>query len=77
MRPGKVAILGFSAGGHLAGSLSTLHARYPFEAEDSLSAHSNRPDASLPCFLSSFLCMPEGLVRSYVHGSTLVVRGVV
>ena len=57
VRPGKVAILGFSAGGHLAGSLSTLHARYPFEAEDSLSAHSNRPDASLPCFLSSFLCL--------------------
>jgi acetyl esterase/lipase len=42
--PRRVAVLGFSAGGHLAGSLATRHAEHtypPTDAEDGLSA---RPD---------------------------------
>lgn len=42
--PGRVAVLGFSAGGHLAGSLATRHAEptyTPVDAADHLSA---RPD---------------------------------
>jgi len=42
--PGRVAVLGFSAGGHLAGSLATRHAERiyaPIDAADRLSA---RPD---------------------------------
>jgi acetyl esterase/lipase len=56
--PGRIAVLGFSAGGHLAASLGTLHARYPFAAEDDLAAVSNRPDALLLCYavLSSGIC---------------------
>ncbi len=48
--PQHIAILGFSAGGHLAGSISVMHDRYPFSEEDDLSAISNRPDASILCY---------------------------
>jgi acetyl esterase/lipase len=47
VHPDQIAVLGFSAGGHLAGSISTLHHRFPFEAQDDLSELSNRPDATI------------------------------
>jgi acetyl esterase/lipase len=44
VNPGKIGIMGFSAGGHLAATLSTLYKDKVYESEDSTSA---RPDFSL------------------------------
>ena len=53
VRTDKVALLGFSAGGHLAGSLSVLHDRFEFTAEDDLAWSSQW--ARLPFLLARFL----------------------
>ena len=45
--PGRVGILGFSAGGHLAASAGTLYSKYHF-GSDAISKVSDRPD---------FLCL--------------------
>lgn len=42
----KIAIMGFSAGGHLAASVATLWDEEPFKTED----QSNRPNAALLCY---------------------------
>lgn len=40
----RVAVLGFSAGGHLAGSLATRHAERTYAPVDAVDRHSARPD---------------------------------
>lgn len=51
LNPRMLAVLGFSAGGHLAASISVLHRRYPFAEDDDLSGRfSNRPDATILCY---------------------------
>ncbi len=44
INPGKIGVIGFSAGGHLASTLSTHYAEKVYEAKDNTSA---RPDFSL------------------------------
>jgi acetyl esterase/lipase len=44
INPGKIGVIGFSAGGHLASTLSTHYAEKVYEVKDSKSA---RPDFSL------------------------------
>ncbi len=43
---GKVGVLGFSAGGHLAATLATEHAEQTYEPVDAADAHSPRPFAA-------------------------------
>ena len=42
--PGKIGVMGFSAGGHLAGSLGTLYDKQVYTPVDSADALSARPD---------------------------------
>ena len=44
----KIAILGFSAGGHLAGSCTLLEEEAPFH--DEVDSYSGRPDACILCY---------------------------
>lgn len=46
VRPDRIAVLGFSAGGHLAGSLSTRHADPVYAAIDAADRLSARPDVA-------------------------------
>lgn len=46
----KVAILGFSAGGHLTCSAATLYTDGDPDAEDPVERLSSRPDAFVPCY---------------------------
>lgn len=46
----KVAILGFSAGGHLTCSAATLYTNGDPDNEDPIERLSSRPDAFLPCY---------------------------
>ncbi|MFS0636775.1 alpha/beta hydrolase [Mesobacillus foraminis] len=46
----KVGILGFSAGGHLAASASTLHRLRFYEASDLIDQESARPDLAILCY---------------------------
>lgn len=47
--PEKIAICGFSAGGHLAGTAATLY-DHPFEKLDAIDEESARPDAAILCY---------------------------
>ena len=52
----KVAILGFSAGGHLCCSAATLYDLGNPDAEDPIERLSSRPDAFIPCYpVASFV----------------------
>lgn len=46
----KVAVLGFSAGGHLACSAATMYDLGNHDAEDPVERLSSRPDAFIPCY---------------------------
>ena len=46
----KVAIMGFSAGGHLCCAAATLYDAGDPEAEDPIERLSSRPDAFIPCY---------------------------
>lgn len=48
--PDKIAILGFSAGGHLAGMAATLYDRGSPRADDPVERISSRPDAAIQCY---------------------------
>ncbi|MBQ3637652.1 MAG: alpha/beta hydrolase [Clostridia bacterium] len=48
--PGKVAVMGSSAGGHLAGLVSTYTAPIVFEDTDEIDKESARPDATILCY---------------------------
>ena len=46
----KVAVMGFSAGGHLAGSVSVHYNKKVYEPTDEIDKESARPDASILCY---------------------------
>ncbi|MDR0931543.1 MAG: alpha/beta hydrolase [Victivallales bacterium] len=46
----QIAVLGFSAGGHLVASGGTLFNEVDAKAGDAADAYSQRPDAILPCY---------------------------
>ncbi|MDD3154471.1 MAG: alpha/beta hydrolase [Victivallaceae bacterium] len=50
IRPDRIAILGFSAGGHLAGSVGVLFDKIEVAAEDGADAMDKRPDALVLCY---------------------------
>lgn len=49
INPDQIAILGYSAGGHLAGSLLT-HYDFPIDKNDEIDLVSARPDAAILCY---------------------------
>lgn len=46
----KIAVMGFSAGAHLAGSVSVHYDKKMYEPTDEIDAESCRPDASILCY---------------------------
>ncbi len=46
----KIAVMGFSAGGHLAGSASVHYDKVVYEPTDEIDKESARPDASILCY---------------------------
>lgn len=46
----KIAVMGFSAGGHLAGSLSVHYDKEMYEPTDRIDKESCRPNASILCY---------------------------
>jgi acetyl esterase/lipase len=60
VRPDRVGVLGFSAGGHLAASLSTHWDRGREESADAVERESCRPDAAV-------LCYPVISLLQYAH----------
>lgn len=46
----KIAVMGFSAGGHLAGSVSVHYNQPIYEPQDEIDTVSARPDASILCY---------------------------
>ncbi len=48
--PAQLAVLGFSAGGHLAGAAGTLWKRFDAKGGDAADRESQRPDALVPCY---------------------------
>lgn len=48
--PAQIAVLGFSAGGHLTASSGTLFHEVNADAGDAADAFPQRPDAILPCY---------------------------
>jgi acetyl esterase/lipase len=65
VRPNKIAVLGFSAGGHLAATISTHNDLGRSSSNDPVEQVSSRPDASI-------LCYPVITFDSrYYHGGSL------
>lgn len=62
LKPGRIGVLGFSAGGHLAGTASTLYNKNVYQPADTTSA---RPDFSI--LIYGVLSM-QG---SFTHGGSL------
>ncbi len=50
VNPRRIAVLGFSAGGHLASSLATHHQRFVSPEDDLAATHDARPDAAVLCY---------------------------
>ena len=50
IQPDQIAVLGFSAGGHLVASAGTLFHEVDATAGDAADAFSLRPDAIIPCY---------------------------
>jgi acetyl esterase/lipase len=48
--PGRVGVLGFSAGGHLAASAGTLHRQAQLDPHDPIDVQPSRPDAMILCY---------------------------
>ncbi|MEM9282322.1 MAG: alpha/beta hydrolase [Verrucomicrobiota bacterium] len=62
--PDRIAVMGFSAGGHLASMAATLYDEEVYEASDEIDAFSARPDYAI-------LCYPViSLNRSVGHGGS-------
>ena len=56
----KIGILGFSAGGHLAGSVGTFKGDFGYELCDDIDKESSRPDFMILCYpVISFLNHPN------------------
>jgi len=64
IQPDRVAVLGFSAGGHLAGSLATRHAEPVYAAMDAADALPARPD------LAGLLYPVVSLSAPFTHGGS-------
>jgi acetyl esterase/lipase len=60
LRPDRIGILGFSAGGHLAAATSTNHDRRAYEAIDDVDKASCRPDFTVLIY-PAYLTAGEGL----------------
>lgn len=50
INPNKIAVMGFSAGGHLAGSVSVHYNKDMYSVSDEIDKESARPDASILCY---------------------------
>lgn len=50
INPNKIAVMGFSAGGHMAGSVSVHYNKSFYEPTDEIDKVSARPDASILCY---------------------------
>jgi acetyl esterase/lipase len=62
--PQRVAVLGFSAGGHLAGSLATRHAERSYRPVDAADALPARPD------LAGLIYPVVGLEATFTHAGS-------
>ena len=62
--PARVAVLGFSAGGHLAGSLATRHAEATYRPVDALDSLSARPD------LAGLIYPVVSMEAPFTHGGS-------
>lgn len=62
--PARIAILGFSAGGHLAGSLATRHAERTYAPVDAADRQSARPD------LAGLIYPVVSMVEPYSHAGS-------
>ncbi|WP_427967969.1 alpha/beta hydrolase [Altererythrobacter sp.] len=60
----RVGVLGFSAGGHLAGSLATRHAEVVYESIDAADSLSARPD------IAGLIYPVISLEADFTHGGT-------
>lgn len=59
IRAGKIAVLGFSAGGHLASTLAVHHDTFTSDHDGSASSVSARPDAAVLCYPVIDVAGPE------------------
>ncbi|MCD8390355.1 MAG: alpha/beta hydrolase [Firmicutes bacterium] len=50
INPNKIAVMGFSAGAHLAGSVSVHYDKEMYAPTDDIDTESARPDASILCY---------------------------
>ena len=50
VNPNKIAVMGFSAGGHMAGSVSVHYDKEMYAPIDEIDSESARPDASILCY---------------------------
>ncbi|MEM7625503.1 MAG: alpha/beta hydrolase [Planctomycetota bacterium] len=50
IRSPKIAVLGFSAGGHLASTLTVHHGRFPSDIDEFAATVNGRPDAAILCY---------------------------
>tara|TARA_R110002096_G_scaffold433006_6_gene650899 strand:- start:1461 stop:2720 length:1260 start_codon:yes stop_codon:yes gene_type:complete len=48
--PGRIAVMGFSAGGHLASMAATLYDEMAYDSSDSVDGVSARPDFAILCY---------------------------
>ncbi len=62
--PARIGVLGFSAGGHLAASASTLFEAGDAAAEDPVERVSSRPDFAILCYPVIMFRKPHGHVGS-------------
>ena len=59
LNPGRIGVLGFSAGGHLAATLSTNYDKRTYEAVDEADKISCRPDFTLLIYPAYLVTPPE------------------
>lgn len=59
--PGRIAVMGFSAGGHLASMAATLYDEKAYEATDAIDEVSARPDFAILCY--PVISMKEGVTH--------------
>lgn len=64
IRPNRIAVIGFSAGGHLAGSLATRHAQTLYAPVDAADHASARPD------LAGLIYPVVSLSAAFTHGGS-------
>jgi acetyl esterase/lipase len=69
VKPDKIGVLGFSAGGHLAATIATCHDAGDPEAADPVERFSSRPDAAVLCYAVVTFTQPFSHAGS---GSSLV-----